>query len=1285
MAGPLTITTEDLKRLSAADAVAFLSELLWAEAASCGVAKNLINVPTAITIGDGGVDAEVKDAIPTAGQGVIKQGNTCYQIKTGPFSLSDDGNIRSIIFKPRKSELNTRVKSCLDKGGTLVVVLFGWDGPDKKDDDIISAFSAKLTAVDASYRTVKVEVWRPNQLISFLEPYPSLKIRLLGGELRPFSTHSTWSRFADMRPELQIGPEQQGFIDALQEALRQTIDPTHVRVIEEPGIGKTRLVLEALRTDDLSPLVLYCQTPKHVLESDLLTQMLLRNSQINSVLVVDECDALSKADLWNRLQAVSPQVKLITIYSEPDPATGTTTYLNPPLLGNDQIAEIIANYGFPADQAARWVPFCSGSPRAAHVIGHNLRSNPEDLLRPLDTVPVWERYIAGHEPLEGRIYQDRLRVLRWLSLFKRFGYERPYDQEGRLIGKKIEQEEGVTWREFQRIVRDLRARKILQGDATLYITPKLLHIWLWTQWWETYGHANRFDLDEFQTIDPTAQPPVKLNDQLMEWFNEMFRYAEGSDVATKVVRDLLGADGIFSFGFLDTRRGSLLFQFLTEADPKSALVCLKRVLRPLSPEVLSQFQVGRRNVVYSLEMICMWRKLFPEGARLLLALAEAENERWSNNATGIFTGLFSPAYGAAAPTEAPPSDRLPILMEALNSSSKVRREIGLRACSAALETRHFSRIVGSEHQGLHKVPTLWMPETYKELFDAYQAVWKILASKIDDLPAEEQQEAVKVLLDHARGLSTMGDLGIMVTETLNGLVQRHDTYRQQTLAIAAQVLHYDGKRLTEEVMSRWETLRHTLTGVDFSSLLQRYVGMKLIVDNFDQTGKYVDRTQNKIEDLARQAVKEPYLLANELHWLVTDKAVEGYRFGYELGKYDDNFKLLPQLLTAQRNATEQPSRFFLGGYFRAIKESDIDRWETQLDIISDDSQLKESIPELTWRSGDLTDRAAIRVLALISEGTLNSHCFQIFAMGNVTSKLSGDVFVKWIDYLLALSDTPNVAIALDLYYSYYFSHGVERRMPQEKTLRLLLDSALFENANPAYQNQMTEFYWTEIAKHYVKLYPEGSLPLAIKMVENIGMATAITGDAYSSTRQVLNTITRKFPEQVWDVVKQHLGPPIDSHAFNLGLWLHGEIIFVPTAEAIETGEESADAVHGAMTLFPQEYLWQWVEQDINSRARYIARLVPKTLLRQKGELSLAREVLVRYGNRQDVRTEMFANYVSGGWVGPESNYYEQIKAELLDFKAKEKNENVLLWIDEYIDSLDAEIRHARAREERRYG
>ena len=83
-------------------------------------------------------------------------------------------------------------------------------------------------------------------------------------------------------------------------------------------------------------------------------------------------------------------------------------------------------------------------------------------------------------------------------------------------------------------------------------------------------------------------------------------------------------------------------------------------------------------------------------------------------------------------------------------------------------------------------------------------------------------------------------------------------------------------------------------------------------------------------------------------------------------------------------------------------------------------------------------------------------------------------------------------------------------------------------------------------------------------------------------------------------------------------------------------------------------------------------------------MSLGREVLVRYGDREDVRRNLTANFATEGWTGNRSLHLQKKKDNLLRFKDGEPNHNVRMWIDEYVSMLDEDIEAARIAEERRY-
>lgn len=1253
-----TVTNEDLGRLDPAEAVRFFRELLWAEAHRLGIGLSQVNVSSRIDVPDGGVDATVNADLPAAGSDIIKSGQTCYQIKSGKaFKPWQQSVIQKELFgsgTPARQNLGEGIRACLDADGTYVLVCTGIDLVYSEHQDALNHLNEYLK--DCGYPNPRVEVWSQNNLIGFLQRFPSLALQVNGRSNAQFQRHQSWSLNADMRLEFVPGQAQEDLISQIRDDLRQNDDTVHVRVLGEPGIGKTRLVFEATRAEDLTPLVIYC-TAARFRNSVLMNELLRDDNHFAAVLVIDECDWSSSSNIWNELIHRGARLKLVTISNDYEARAGGITYHDTPPLDNEQIRRIIQKYTpIPDFHADRWAELCSGSPRVAHVIGWNLENYPYDVLKPPSTVDIWGRYVAGNDDPRSPEVRQRQRVLRHLALFKRFGFEQSVVVDAQSIAKKAE----VPWIDFQEIVKGLRDRKILQGEFTLYITPKALQIKLWTEWWENYGRS--FNLEEFiQDLTP----------KLVEWFYEMFQYAAESEAASRIVTDLLGPDGPFQDdAYLKTRLGSRFFSALTEADPKSALRCLRRTLGTWDKETLLQFTEGRRYVIWALEKIAVWRDLFADAARLLLALGEAENEGCSNNASGVFVGLFSPGDGPVAPTEASPEERFPVLKEAIESDSKERRALALRACGEALKSGFFSRIGSPEYQGLRKEPELWTPKTYGELWDAYRRVWQLLSDQLTRLPEDEREKAAAILLGHAGQLGGIPALGNAVVGTVRTIAQEKYLGKKQVIEAISKTLFYAGKSMRPETRQRWEQLREELVGSDFPSMMQRYVGMDLLVDQFDEGRNHVDQAQPQLEKLADQVVENPSLLQPELHWLVTEEAKNGLRFGYELGQRDSEFSLLPMLLGGQRKASENSDSYFLGGYFRAMFDTDVALWEQEIERLVEDSKLNALIPLLTRYASGMTDQIGLRLLELAESRIISVSEFGV--LGTAIESLSDEVFTEWIEFLLGFTDKSVVSIALDLYHRYYILRKSAPTLSRDLTFRLLSHPSLFDESDGSRFDPVVETHrWSEIAKAFLNLDTEKSLALAKLVLNHFGKEGSIAVDD-PDIRAVLTEITKRHPIEIWEHVGNLLEGQQDfSRTFALERWLAG-------------GESSEE---GALTLIPREKIWEWVDEEPEKRSVYLARrMVLTPLSAETWPTSLERGLLVRYGPVvEDLGGTLMSNYAMGGWSGPASLHYEGIKEELLRIETGENEENVKRWIDDYVDSLKRDyIEPARIDEERMF-
>ena len=1254
-----TVKKKHLDLLDEDTAVEFFSKLLWAEANRLGPGTCKINVPSETKIPDGGIDATVNADLLVKQSDIIAPGKNGYQIRSGTgFKPWRDGDMRKELFKkgspktPEKKHLKESIKDCLDECGTYILVCTGIDclvPPNrKKASKLIRNYLE-----NCGYPDSQVDVWPQNILIRFLKSFPSLCLWVNGRSSAKFQTHESWSRNANMEGTFVHGESQDELIENLRSDLRRDDNADPVLVSGQPGIGKTRLVLEATKAKDLALQVIYSPADQFLQDKFLMDELCNNENDFSAIVVIDDCNLHSRSEILDKLKNRGKTIKLITIYNNREEAAGDISPYIPQRLSDDQIRSVIQQHTKVPDLGdRRWVELCSGSPGIAHVVGWNLANYPKDVLASLSTVNTWERYIVSVDDPSQERTEQRRRVLRYIALFKQFGFENPVGEEAKAVAKKIEEADPqITWPIFQEIVDNLKKRKILQGEFTLTVTPKAFHIKLWTEWWDIYGRT--FDLDEFIEDFPR-------DSKLIKWFYEMFSYASRSGVALSAVKDLLGPNGPFQQrNYLQTSLGSGFFLALTEADPESALECLKETAGTWDGENLSQL-VGRTYVVLALEKIAVWKDLFAEAAELLLVLGDTK-----------FVELFSLGPGRVAPTEAPPSKRLPILIEAFASGSKERRALALKACNVALESTDFVRFGSPENQGLSQLPELWMPQTYGKLWDAYRDIWELLDDQITRLPDDESKECAMILLDRAREIARIPNLAEMVVKSVATIVKEKYVDEKHVIGTVKQILHYDGGDIAAETRGLWEQLMDKLVTSDFHSMVKRYVGIDMLEDEFDENGNQVDRTQPRIEELAKRVLDNLSLLQPELDWLVTTEAQKGYQFGHELAKRDHGFSLLPMLLDAQRNADENASTTFLGGYFGVLFESDTELWEAQLDALIDDKKLNSLIPALTHRSG-LTDRAGLRLLDLTRRAVISINDFKLFVYGKAINDLSGEVFSEWVKFLLRASDKSIVSIALNFFYRYHVFQKPKPTLPLELTFRLITHPALFRETDESrFDTTMTAYYWTEISKAFLELCPEKNLDLAKLMLSYFGEDGSIVSP-YSQTCSVLDELTQQHPAEVWKQVNGLLeSQGHSSRTLALEKWLR------------DGGSWGREETKPALLRIHRKLIWEWIEGDIENRAWYFAsRLVPTTHSVEEWKASLVREFLAYYGIHKEVKSSLMSNYLSGVSFGPASSHLQAKKEKLLQIKDIDGNENVTRWVDEFVAGLEAQTGWERMREER---
>ena len=257
-----------------------------------------------------------------------------------------------------------------------------------------------------------------------------------------------------------------------------------------------------------------------------------------------------------------------------------------------------------------------------------------------------------------------------------------------------------------------------------------------------------------------------------------------TDYAQGVARSFLSS---FDLILLNTSMGSEIFLNLSKTDHTFSMDMLEKILGSIPRDELLEFKVGRRNVIWILEKIAWWRDTFARSARMLLRLADAENEEWSNNATGTFANLFQTFLGG---TEVPLWERYPVLEEAASSSNKNVQKIALKAIQATLRMTHATRMISAEEQGVIIPPPEWNPRSRDDIQKSVNSSLGLIDKLIKSSDREIQLETSEIIISNMRTLLGLG----FVSGVLDRLVLIRDQFpelEKELVKTVEMVLYYD--------------------------------------------------------------------------------------------------------------------------------------------------------------------------------------------------------------------------------------------------------------------------------------------------------------------------------------------------------------------------------------------------------------------------------------------------------------------------------------------------------------
>ncbi len=998
-------------------------------------------------------------------------------------------------------------------------------------------------------------------------------------------------------------PQREATIDALSRTMFSAAPTTsHARVTGKAGVGKTRLVLETVKAQGLAGVSLYGQEVP--IE---LFNWVAANAHIELTLIVDECDDGDSKKYEQWAEAAGGRLRLITLgHGAPH---GQNVYALDPL--DEKAMERVLKAATPLldDSQVRWIAEKTrGYVKLALPVAFCLaRGMTEINAMPTDrdVQEVVSKLIVADK--------DEMDALRGVSLLTRIGWEADVAVEGQAVAGFV----GIEWNRMQMLVARLQQQGIVIAKGRYrYVSPELLATWQAAEVWRGQSHRIEELLDQL----PNEASKTALFERL----------AELGDVPG--VRDalevLLGPGGPFrTIDDLDSERTSRLFLMVSSGAPDAGMGTLTRLLLPASDERLLGFTSGRRNLVWALERLVERRETFEDAARILLRLAEAENEKFGNNATGVFKSLF---LTFLAPTEVDAFERFRIIEEALQSSSAKRRLVALEAVGAALQDSELGLPSGNRSD----VPRPhWRPRTNQEVWDVKRRGLELVSRGFEDNSPEVRRIARGVFTQHARSLVRFG-LAEEVTSWFEQIQGESEAEKRDIWESIRGVLKWDHDALTDEAKQRLELCASQIYGERLPDRIKRYTGSFASVD-WPGEDEAVDKPEEIARHLAEDAVRRTVELMEVVPWLFSGEAAAVWPFAYRLGELDVERRWFDLLFEAAKVASDTR---MLSGYLHGRSNAGDSAWvDHLLNGWATDAVLARLAIDATARSGP-SDNSARRTIKMVEAGYLSPANLFWLAWGRWAEDVSRPLLVRLLRLLVRDESPASVEAALSV---------LDDALPTQEAPRELvrLSWQVIESPSTWGQSRMIPYYAARVASRLVELNPVRMARLIVRMYTQ-------GQPAYRDDRlPLLRRALELNPREVWKVIGSAL---LRSGVFRLSIALEQ----LNLIDAVDL-----------------DVLGEWLDAHGAKGARMMAHAVKPEGAHLSG---VARLLLIKQGDA--VGGILAGNFTSGVWWGSEVTYLEQKSATAKQWR-DDREPAVRQWVERLLASLRERMVHAKTREE----
>lgn len=1020
-----------------------------------------------------------------------------------------------------------------------------------------------------------------------------------------------------------------------------------IRITGASGLGKTRLLLEAIDAstsiDDSCVLVFDAPGYDTKIKESIRAMV---DDRAYGLVVIENCDIDLHNHLAKEVNKTECLLKLVTVsYSDDQVDNSINIKLSP--LSDEAIKQLLLPIlvGMDSIDVDRVARFAQGYPLMATLIAEQYRKEGQ-LLGSIESNGVVKKLID----VDGGIADEEKEMLSAFSLFDVFGTEEgTAGKEAKYIAENVA---GSSLKIFDRVLKKFTKLQIInRAGSYARLVPKPLALTLATAWWEETSYDR-----QKQLIDT-------LPDSLVRSFCTQASYLDNQPNVQRFSDRLFGGQSPFvQAEEILTERGSKLFRAFVEVNPESTSNALNRVLSECSYEQLQAIDGDtRRNLVQGLEMLCFRADSFEKSSWCMLLLASAENESWSNNATGMFAQLFRVNLSG---TQAKPNIRFDVLKRAIKVEQTNIDMVVLKALEQAISTYGGTRTIGAEYQGTKAPLEEWRPELWQEVFSFWQQAFDLMLVIFER--GEAQKEKVLTDIGHSiRGFVANGRIE-MLDAAIRKVVSINGRYWPAALDSIKKTFEYDSVDMRQEASNALNGWLELLSP-DAASLPEK---LKILVTNppwehhKGEDGHYVDVAAENARDLATKLSRNIEELFPHLGLLLVGEQKQSFAFGYQLAHdLADVTQLLDFSLELLVDIEQPDSRLILGLY-RGLFNQSPELWQEYIDRLLTDVKLVRHYPDFI-RTGDIKKTHLDTLLGLIQLGVLSPNVANTLSYGSVTDGIEPGVMADFCLQLAKLGDQASWS-ALNVIYMYCFSKdgSIDKLRDQ---LKVLITAVPLHKGQ---QRTATDLHhWHHMAEKLLKVRDQ---ELATALTDQLIVASRYGlnhGDIWSYTKPLMLNLMSDYGEELWPI----LGDAIVLAEGMERYWLK---------QLLDRETSLVTNVPSVLSVLPVESLVEWCLKQPDLGPVFIARCVNviETVDEMQRPSALFIALLENFGNDQRVRSELSVNMGNRSWSGSLVPYLESDKSVLSPLLSHE-NANVRRWAKDHIAHIDLQITEESKRDE----